>query len=125
MTKEEIVRNYYKGWEKKDWKAIERLFADRFTFTSPNGDDHIDRAAFYSKCWPQADWIEHFDLESLATSENEACVKYLCKTKNGKSFRNIECFRFTKGKVEAVECYFGGRHGYPSAASLDRSEGSE
>ena len=49
-------------------------------------------------------------------SGNEAFVKYLCHTTNGKSFRNVEYLRISDGKVEALECYFGGA-GYPSAAS--------
>jgi len=126
MTKEEIIRTYYSGWEKKQWSAVDNLLGDGFTFTSPNDDDHIDKRAFKTKCWPQADWIERFDLESVIARDNEAFVKYLCWTKNGRSFRNLEYFRFEGEKVEAIECYFGGRQGYPSAASLvpagDRSE---
>ena len=50
------------------------------------------------------------------TSGNEAFVKYLGHTTNGKSFRNVEYLRVRDGKVETLECYFGGA-GYPSAAS--------
>jgi SnoaL-like domain len=124
MTKEEIIRNYYSGWEKKEWRALESLLADGFTFTSPNNDDHIDKRAFRAKCWPQADWIERFELESVVRRDDEAFVKYLCRTKNGRSFRNVEYFRFARGKVKAVECYFGGHTGYPSAASLDLQAGN-
>jgi hypothetical protein len=52
----------------------------------------------------------------VITSGNEAFVKYLCHTTNGKSFRNVEYLRVRDGKVEVLECYFGGA-GYPSAAS--------
>lgn len=118
MTKEEIIRAYYSGWEKKEWGAVDSVLADDFTFTSPNDDDHIDNRAFKTKCWPQADWIERFDLENVFARDNEAFVKYHCWTNNGRSFRNIEYFRFAGEKVEAIECYFGGRQGYPSVASL-------
>lgn len=118
MTKEEIIRAYYSGWEKKEWGAVHSVLADDFTFTSPNDDDHIDNRAFKTKCWPQADWIERFDLENVFARDNEVFVKYHCWTKNGRSFRNIEYFRFAGEKVEAIECYFGGRQGYPSVASL-------
>jgi len=35
-------------------------------------------------------------------------VKYLCHTTNGKSFRKVEYLLVKDGKVEALECYFGG-----------------
>lgn len=121
ITKEEIIRNYYSGWERKEWGPIDNVLADGFTFTSPNDDDHIDKRAFKTRCWPQADWIERFELENVVGKDNEAFVRYLCRTKNGKSFRNIEYFRFKGGKIEAIECYFGGRNSFPSAVSQGQS----
>ena len=50
-------------------------------------------------------------------SGNEAFVKYLCHTKNGKSFRNVEYFRLRDGKVETIECYSGAKSTFPSAVS--------
>ncbi len=118
MSKEEVIRSYYSGWEKSDWGAIDRLLADGFTFTSPNHDDHIDKPAFKARCWSQKDWIKHFELESVMARNDEAFVKYLCHTKNGKSFRNTEYFRFRGRRIAAIECYFGQDLGFPSAASL-------
>jgi hypothetical protein len=114
MTKEEIIRDYYSGWEKKEWSAVESLLADGFTFTSPHDDDHIDMRTFQAKCWPEADWIVRFELERIIGEDDEAFVKYLCRTKTGRSFRNVEYFRFAAGKVKAIEVYFGGHQGYPS-----------
>jgi ketosteroid isomerase-like protein len=118
MTKEEIIRQYYSGWESKDWSAIDSVLADDFTFTSPNNDDHISKSTFKTRCWGQTEYIKHFDLESVVGRGDEAFVKYRCHTKNGKSFQNIEYFKFKGGKVEAIECYFGADMGFPSAASL-------
>jgi ketosteroid isomerase-like protein len=116
-TYEEIVRSWYKAWEKKDQRQFEALMADNFTFTSAAGDDHISKSAFKTQCWDtQISFIDRFDLERVFGSGNEAFVKYLCHTTNGKSFRNVEYLRIREGKVEAIECYFGGA-GYPSAAS--------
>jgi hypothetical protein len=50
-------------------------------------------------------------------NDNEAFVKYLCRTKNGKSFRNVEYFRFRDEKVEAIESYFGEQSSFPSAVN--------
>ena len=114
---EEIIRKWYKAWVEKDEGQFEALMTDNFTFTSAAGDDHISRGTFKTQCWDtQAKLIEKSDLERVITSGNEAFVKYLCVTTNGKSFRNVEYLRIRDGKVEALECYFGGA-GYPSAAS--------
>jgi hypothetical protein len=42
---------------------------------------------------------------------------YVCHTRNGKSFRNVEFVQLRNGKVAAIECYFGGQAGFPSAAN--------
>jgi ketosteroid isomerase-like protein len=119
-TYEEIVRSWYKAWEKKDQGQFEALMANNFTFTSAAGDDHISKSAFKMQCWDtQVDFIDRFDLERVFGSGNEAFVKYLCHTKNGKSFRNVEYFRLSDGKVETIECYFGGKSTFPSAVSKD------
>ena len=82
--------------------------AENFTFSSAAGDDHISKSTFKTQCWDtQAKLIERSDLERVITSGDEAFVKYLCHTTNGKSFRNVEYLRVRDGKVEALECYFG------------------
>jgi hypothetical protein len=50
-------------------------------------------------------------------SGNEALVKYLCTTKKGKTFRNVEYLRFkdADGKIAAIECYFGEMGSFPSS----------
>jgi ketosteroid isomerase-like protein len=119
-TYEGIVRRWYRAWDKKDQGQFEALMADNFTFTSAAGDDHISKSAFKTQCWDtQIHFIDRFDLESVFGSDNEAFVKYLCHTKNGKSFRNVEYFRLRGGKVESIECYFGGKSTFPSAVSKD------
>jgi len=115
---EEIVRTWYKAWEKKDQPQFEALMANNFTFTSAAGDDHISKTAFKTQCWDtQVNFIDRFDLEQVFGSGNQAFVKYLCHTRNGKSFRNVEYFRLREGKVETLECYFGGKSTFPSAVS--------
>jgi ketosteroid isomerase-like protein len=120
-TNEEIVRKYYAAWEKKDWSPLDILLAENFTFTSANNDDHISKSAFKARCWEsQIDFIERFELERVIVNGNEAFVKYLGRTKNGKSFCNVDYLRLKNEKVEAIECYFGGQFGYPSAASTEQ-----
>jgi ketosteroid isomerase-like protein len=118
MTTEAIVRQWYRAWEQKDWAPLDALLAENFTFTSAAGDDHIGKSAFKRQCWEtQNAFIDHFEIEQLFKQGNEAFVKYLCRTSNGKSFRNVEYLRVGNEKVEAIECYFGGHSTYPSAVS--------
>jgi ketosteroid isomerase-like protein len=115
---EEVIRKWYAAWEKKDWGPVDRLLADNFTFSSAAGDDHINKSTFKTRCWEtQIDFIAHFDLERVVTGVDDAFVKYLCHTKNGKSFRNVEYLRIKNGKLESMECYFGAESSFPSAVS--------
>src|SRR5271163_3445578 len=117
-TNEEIIRKWYAAWEKKDLGTFDILLPDNFTFTSAAGDDHISKSAFKAQCWDtQVGFIEHFDLERITTGADDAFVKYLCHTKNGKSFRNVEYFGIRNGKLESLECYFGAQASFPSAVS--------
>jgi len=118
FANEEIVRNWYAAWEQKDWGPVDRLLADNFTFTSPNDDDHISKSAFKERCWKsQIDFIQRFDLELVMGKGSDALVKYLCHTKNGKSFRNVEHLQIKNGQLESIECYFGAQSSFPSAVS--------
>ena len=115
---DETIRKYYAGWEQKDWRPLDILLADNFTFTSANNDDHISKSAFKTRCWEsQIDFIDRFELERVIGNGNEAFVMYVGRTKNGKTFRNVEYFRLSGGKVEAIECYFGAQSSFPSAVS--------
>ena len=118
---EETIRKWYAAWEKKDWHPVDVLLADDFTFTSAAGDDHISKSAFKKQCWEtQIDFIERFDLQRVFGSGNEALVLYVCRTKNGKTFRNVEYLRLRDDKVAAIECYFGAQSSFPSAVSTGR-----
>ena len=118
LTNEQVVRRWYAAWEKKDWGPVDSLLADDFNFTSAAGDDHISKSTFKTRCWEtQINFIGHFDLEQIATGAEDAFVKYLCHTKDGKSFRNVEYLRIKDGKLHSIECYFGAQSSFPSAVS--------
>ena len=115
---EGIIRKWYAAWEQKDLATFDSLLAGNFTFTSAAGDDHISKSAFKTQCWDtQVDYIGHIDLERVTTGPEDAFVKYLCHTKNGKTFRNVEYLRIKNGKLESIECYFGAQSTFPSAVS--------
>ncbi|HTW36260.1 MAG TPA: nuclear transport factor 2 family protein [Rhizomicrobium sp.] len=121
---EALIRRWYGLWatEKKNWSPYDEILADDFTFTSPAPDDHISKAAFKKSCWEtQVNFIRDFDLEVVAVKGDEVLVKYLCRTQNGKSFRNVEYFRLRDGKIAALECYFGGNMTFPSSVSAQKT----
>ena len=114
---EEIIRKYYALWsQQNDWRPVDMLLTDDFTFTSPV-DARISKSAFKTGCWDtQHALIAGHDLERVFVIGDQAFVRYVCRTKNGKSFRNVEYLQLKDKKIEAIECYFGGS-GYPSAAN--------
>ncbi len=115
---EEIIRKWYSAWENNDLGTFNLLLADDFTFSSAAGDDHISKNTFKTRCWDsQVEFIKHFDLERVTIGTEDAFVKYLCHTKNGKTFRNVEYLRIKNGRLESIECYFGAQSSFPSAVS--------
>ena len=115
------ARTYYKDWEKKDWGPFDAILADNFTFTSPL-DDHISKADFKKRCWDtQIDYIEKFDIELLVAQGDDVMVQYLCHTKNGKSFRNIERHVVRNQRIESIQCFFGGDSTFASAVATGKA----
>jgi ketosteroid isomerase-like protein len=85
---------------------FEALITDDFTFTSPY-DDHIDRGAYFERCWPNAEHFTNFEIERVSADQDGAFVTYLCTTKDGKSFRNTEYIAVKDERVVSVDVYFG------------------
>ena len=114
-AKEELIRAYYSAFESKQWSSMDSLLSDGFTFSSPF-DDRIDKSAFKERCWPNSALIVKFEVECMIIHGDDGFAKYLLKTKDGKALRNTEYYRFAGGKIKDVECYFGGKLGYPGQA---------
>jgi ketosteroid isomerase-like protein len=115
---EQTIRRWYAAWEQKEWRPVDLLLSDDFTFSSAAGDDHISKSAFKRQCWEsQKDFIQRFDLQRVFGNGNEAMVLYICHTKNGKTFRNVEYLRLKQDQVASIECYFGAQASFPSAVS--------
>jgi ketosteroid isomerase-like protein len=107
MSDAKIIKDYFSGWERKDWSSIEAKLADDFTFTSPNDDDHIDKRRYKEKCWPGAEGIEKIDIRTIIERGDEAFARYHLRMKDGKSFQNTEYFRFANGRIREIEVFFG------------------
>jgi hypothetical protein len=92
---------------------MERLLAADFTFTSPN-DDHISKADYFIRCWPNRDKLRNFEIETLIADGNAAFVRYSAeRVADGVRFRNTEYVVCADRQVKAVEVYFGAEEKAP------------
>ena len=102
----DLVRRVFHAYQTADRSEIEPLFADDFTFTSPY-DDHIDRAAYFERCWPNAGHVATFEYVRLRETGAEVLVTYEATRPDGTRFRNTEIFGFAGDRIASVEVYFG------------------
>ncbi|MES2438234.1 MAG: nuclear transport factor 2 family protein [Verrucomicrobiota bacterium] len=102
----DLIRACFRAYETKDRAALEPLLAADLTFSSPV-DDHIDRATYFERCWPNSEHLDSFQIEKLLVEGDQALVRYKATTRDGRSFRNVECFTVEKGKIRHIDVYFG------------------
>jgi ketosteroid isomerase-like protein len=98
----------------------EPLLTDDFTFTSPY-DDHIDRAAYFERCWPNAGTFERFELQQITVDGDSCFVMYTGERKHGNKFHNTERFDLVGDRIRAVEVFFG----LPPSTRPDRPPAEE
>ncbi len=101
-----MVRNLYTAYLDRRKDIVGAMLTEDFTFSSPQ-DDHIDRATYFERCWPNEPELNAFDIEFLVVRGDEAVVRYRAEMTDGKAFRNIESFRFDGDRIAAVDVYFG------------------
>jgi ketosteroid isomerase-like protein len=102
----DLVRALLAAYAAKDRDAAERLISADFHFSSPL-DNRIDRATYFSICWPNSKLIEGYEVEHLLADENKIAVTYVGRSVSGKRFRNTEIFMCRDGQIVEVEVYFG------------------
>ena len=110
---EKAIKDYYGAYVKKDWKMLNAILADGFTFTSPV-DDHIDLNSYKQRCWPNAYNTKRFDIDKLMVKGDDAFVTYNGWTTDGRVFRNTEYFKLKDGKILENACFFGPGVSYPN-----------
>lgn len=103
---ETLIRRYFKTFANADRSEAETIIADDFTFTSPY-DDHIDRKAYFERCWSLAGSFASHDLKEVFSKGDECFVTYDARNKDGESFRNTELFHVKNGQIHSVEVFFG------------------
>lgn len=60
----DIVRGAFEAYRAQDRDAAEPLYSPDFVFTSPQ-DDHIDREAFFERCFPTATRLRDQEILQL------------------------------------------------------------
>jgi ketosteroid isomerase-like protein len=102
----QLAREIYRAYESVDRQAIEALLAEDFTFSSP-ADVGIDRAAYFERCWPNAEHIAAYRFIRLAEHGDEVIVTYEAEKTDGRRFRNTEVLTFRGDRIIGAEVYFG------------------
>ncbi len=108
------IRNFFAGFEKKDWNMVAGQVADDFTFTSPNADDHINLAHYKDKCWATGSkFFKHIEFARIVVDGNTAFAMYNITTTDNKIVHNVEYYTFSNGKIKSIETFFGTGVHYP------------
>ncbi|MEV6050874.1 nuclear transport factor 2 family protein [Streptomyces sp. NPDC052107] len=104
-----VVEAALRHYRSQDREAALPLYADDFTFTSPQ-DDHIGKAAFFERCFPTADrFTEQRILHLVAADEEVVFVQYEYELTSGERHRNMEAVTVRDGLIREVQVFFGGR----------------
>jgi ketosteroid isomerase-like protein len=106
MNRLDLARAAYRAYETRDRELIDSLLADDLVFYSPP-DPGLDRAAYFERCWPNAQNIEGYDFIRLVENGDEVIVTYEATRAEGSRFRNTEVLTFDGDKIAKVEVYFG------------------
>ncbi len=102
----DLVRSLLDAYAASDRDAAERLIAADFHFSSPL-DNRLDRASYFSICWPSSKIIEGYDIEHLLAADDKVAVTYVARFRSGKRVRNTEVMTCRDGQIVEVEVYFG------------------
>lgn len=116
----ELVREMFAAYSSRDRKAAEALLSDDLTFTSPY-DNHLDKSAYFARCWPLPDNFKAIDIEKIAVEGNQVFVRYRIQQRDGVEFRNTELHRVEGNRIRSIEVYFGS---LPSVEAIADSGGS-
>lgn len=121
QNEEKLIRNFFAGFEKKDWNMVAGQLAADFTFTSPNGDDHLTLAQYKKKCWATGSkFFGHIEFPKIVVEGNTAFAMYDITTSDNKMVHNVEYYTFGNGKIKSIETFFGTGVNYPGNSSNEK-----
>ena len=118
-----LTRACYDAYVSKDRASMEKLLAEDFHFTSPL-DNRLDRATYFSRCWPNSATLSGFDFIHLVPTGDRVFVTYVGRTADGHRFRNTEIVTLRGRQIVEVEVYFGWSipHEAPAGGFLDQTK---
>ncbi|WP_328475451.1 nuclear transport factor 2 family protein [Actinoplanes sp. NBC_00393] len=108
MANSDVVRTAFDAYLRGDEATARPLYADEFTFTSPQ-DDHIDREAFFDRCFPTASRVKRQEIRYLLDlDEDNVFVLYEYELAAGGRFHNTEVITVRHGRITETQVFFGG-----------------
>lgn len=108
MERTDVVRAAFAAYQAGDRTAAEPLYGEELTFTSPQ-DDHIDRTAFFDRCFPTADRFTEQRLLTVRPGDgDDVFVLYEYELATGGRYRNAEVLTVRDGRIVEVQVFFGG-----------------
>lgn len=120
QSAEKVIKTYFSGYEKKDWNIVASQLAEDFTFTSPNGDDHLTLARYKERCWGTNKFFKTIEFSKIVTDGNTAFAIYNITTTDNKLVHNVEYYTFSNGKIKSIECFFGAGIGFPGNSNAGK-----
>jgi len=104
-----VVETAFRCYLSQDRDAAVRLYADDFSFTSPQ-DDHINREAFFDRCFPTAGRVAKQRLLHVTPADEELVFAYYeYELKTGDTHRNVEAITVRDGLIQETQVFFGGK----------------
>lgn len=106
----QVVRESYRCYREQDREGAERILAPDFRFTSPQ-DDHIDRDAFFERCFPTVHRFSRYTLlHAVDVDETHVVSVYEYDLADGGgTFRNTELHTVHERRINEIQVFFGGR----------------
>lgn len=111
MDNQQVAAEAFRCYREQDRPAALALYAEGFRFTSPQ-DDHLDKGAYFERCFPTADRFTRQELLHIVAADDETVfVQYEYALQDGSVFRNMEALTVRGGLIHEVQVYFGGAVG--------------
>jgi ketosteroid isomerase-like protein len=108
-TRRDVALAVFAAYRCGDRAAAEQLVADDFVFTSPQ-DDHIDRTAWFERCFPTAGRFSSQQVLRTAETGDDVFVMYEYELReSGERYRNAELITVRDGRIVETQVFFGGR----------------
>ena len=108
-SNEDVVRQSFASYVEGDRAMAESIIGEDFVFTSPQ-DDHIDRAAYFERCFPTSGRFAYQELKRLAITGDDVFVMYEYQVRDtGERYRNAELLTVRAGRIVEAQVFFGGR----------------